>query len=153
VGHLLGEDDGSGALIDETVWLNDIPVGTLRPSGAAVAITYVHTDQPNTPQQVTRRPAGRNRTTPGLVRLREDRLKPHLVSSDLHVGRRCVSNLTADGSNPGTQCRMADRVCACTPANATRQPARRRKTRPVNMPASNLLHPATVLQETWISDS
>ncbi len=53
-GHLLGEYDGSGNLIEETVWLGDTPVATLRPSGSSVAIYYVHTDQLNTPRQVTR---------------------------------------------------------------------------------------------------
>ena len=53
-GHLLGEYDGSGVLIEETVWLGDIPIATLRPNGATVAIYYVHTDQLNTPRQVTR---------------------------------------------------------------------------------------------------
>ncbi|HEY4210369.1 MAG TPA: RHS repeat-associated core domain-containing protein [Steroidobacteraceae bacterium] len=53
-GHLSGEYDGSGALIEETVWLGDIPAATLRPNGASVAIYYVHTDQLNTPRQVTR---------------------------------------------------------------------------------------------------
>jgi len=53
-GHLLGEYDGSGGLIEETVWLGDIPVATLRLNGSAVAIYYVHTDQLNTPRQVTR---------------------------------------------------------------------------------------------------
>jgi RHS repeat-associated protein len=53
-GHLLGEYDGTGALIEETVWLGDIPVATLRPNGSTVSIYYVHTDQLNTPRQVTR---------------------------------------------------------------------------------------------------
>jgi RHS repeat-associated protein len=53
-GHLLREYDGSGTLIEETVWLGDVPVATLRPSGATVAVYYVHTDQLNTPRQVTR---------------------------------------------------------------------------------------------------
>ena len=53
-GHLLGEYDGSGALIEETVWLGDIPVATLKPNGASVAVFYVHTDQLNTPRQITR---------------------------------------------------------------------------------------------------
>jgi RHS repeat-associated protein len=53
-GHLLGEYDGSGNLIQETVWLGDIPVATLRPSGSSVAIYYVFTDQLNTPRQVFR---------------------------------------------------------------------------------------------------
>jgi RHS repeat-associated protein len=53
-GHLLGEYDGTGALIEETVWLGDIPVATLRPNGSGVSIYYVHSDQLNTPRQVTR---------------------------------------------------------------------------------------------------
>jgi len=53
-GHLLGEYDGSGSLIEETVWLGDIPVATLRPNGSSASIYYVHTDQLNTPRQITR---------------------------------------------------------------------------------------------------
>ena len=53
-GHLLGEYDATDALIEETVWLDDIPVATLRPSGSTVSISYVHSDQLNTPRQVTR---------------------------------------------------------------------------------------------------
>jgi RHS repeat-associated protein len=53
-GHILGEYDGSGNLIEETVWLGDIPVATLQPSGSSVAINYVHTDHLNTPKKVTR---------------------------------------------------------------------------------------------------
>jgi RHS repeat-associated protein len=54
-GHLLGEYDGNGALIEETVWLGDILVATLRPdAGGGIDIFYVHTDQLNTPRAVTR---------------------------------------------------------------------------------------------------
>jgi len=53
-GLLVGEYDGTGALIEETVWLGDIPVATLRPNGATVSIYYVHSDQLNTPRQITR---------------------------------------------------------------------------------------------------
>jgi RHS repeat-associated protein len=53
-GHLQGEYSASGALIQETVWLGDIPVATLRPNGAGgVDLFYVHTDQLNTPRLVT----------------------------------------------------------------------------------------------------
>jgi hypothetical protein len=38
--HLLGEYDATGTLIEETVWLGDIPVATLRPSGSTVGIYY-----------------------------------------------------------------------------------------------------------------
>ena len=53
-GHVLGEYDGTGTLIEETVWLGDTPVATLRPNGSTVLIYYVHSDQLNTPRQVTR---------------------------------------------------------------------------------------------------
>jgi len=45
---------GTGALIEETVWLGDIPVATLRPNGATVSVYYLHSDQLNTPREVTR---------------------------------------------------------------------------------------------------
>jgi len=53
-GHLLGEYDATGALLEETVWLGNTPVATLRPSGATISIYYVHSDPLNTPRQVTR---------------------------------------------------------------------------------------------------
>ena len=53
-GHVLGEYDGTGALIEETVWLRNIPVATLRPHAGGIDIFYVHTDQLNTPRAVTR---------------------------------------------------------------------------------------------------
>jgi RHS repeat-associated protein len=52
-GHLIGEYNSSGALVQETVWLGGIPVATLRPSGSNVTVFYVHTDQLNTPRKVT----------------------------------------------------------------------------------------------------
>lgn len=51
-GHLLGEYDGSGSLIRETVWLGNIPVATLRPNGSSVTADYVETDQLGTPRTV-----------------------------------------------------------------------------------------------------
>jgi RHS repeat-associated protein len=57
-GHLLGEYDGSGTLIQETVWLEDLPVATLRPTGSGnpppIAIYYVHPDHLGSPRAVTR---------------------------------------------------------------------------------------------------
>jgi RHS repeat-associated protein len=52
-GHLIGEYDAAGALIQETVWLGDTPVATLRP-GSPVEINYVHADHLGTPVRVTR---------------------------------------------------------------------------------------------------
>ena len=58
-GHLLGEYDGSGNLIQETVWLEDLPVATLRPTGAPgnptpINTYYIHADHLGSPRAVTR---------------------------------------------------------------------------------------------------
>ena len=52
-GHLLGEYSTSGALIQETIWMEDLPVATLRPNGSSISIYYVHTDHLGTPRKVT----------------------------------------------------------------------------------------------------
>jgi RHS repeat-associated protein len=53
-GHLAGEYTGAGDLIQETVWLGDTPVATLRPDGSGgVSLYYVHADHLNTPRLVT----------------------------------------------------------------------------------------------------
>lgn len=53
-GHLAGEYTGAGDLIQETVWLGDTPVTTLRPDGSGgVVVYYVHADHLNTPRLVT----------------------------------------------------------------------------------------------------
>ena len=53
-GSLVGEDDGSGNLIQKTVWLGDVPVATIRPNGSSVAAYYIVTDQLDTPREVIR---------------------------------------------------------------------------------------------------
>jgi RHS repeat-associated protein len=53
-GHLVGEYSGNGMLVQETVWLGNIPIATLRPNGISVSIYYVHADRLNTPIRVTR---------------------------------------------------------------------------------------------------
>lgn len=53
-GHLLGEYDGAGHLIEETIWMGDVPVAVLQPSGTGVATYYVHTDHLNTPRRISR---------------------------------------------------------------------------------------------------
>jgi RHS repeat-associated protein len=53
-GHLLGEYTGSGAIIQETIWMGDIPVATLRPNGSSISIYYVETDQLNAPRVIVR---------------------------------------------------------------------------------------------------
>lgn len=53
-GHLLGEYNNSGVLIQETIWLGDTPVATIRPNGGGVSLFYVHADHLNAPRRVTR---------------------------------------------------------------------------------------------------
>jgi RHS repeat-associated protein len=54
-GHIVGEYAPGGSLVwQETVWMGDIPVATIRPSGSSIAIYYVHTDHLGTPRKVTR---------------------------------------------------------------------------------------------------
>ena len=53
-GHLLGEYDSAGNLIEETIWLGDIPVAALRPNGSSMDVFYIHTDHLNTPRKITR---------------------------------------------------------------------------------------------------
>jgi RHS repeat-associated protein len=58
-GHLLGEYDGSGNLMEETIRLGDIPVATLRPhTGGGIDIYYVHTDHLNAPRKVSQASTG-----------------------------------------------------------------------------------------------
>jgi RHS repeat-associated protein len=53
-GHLLGEYGAAGALIQETVWLEDTPIATLRPkAGGGIDIFYVWADHLDTPRVVT----------------------------------------------------------------------------------------------------
>jgi RHS repeat-associated protein len=40
-------------LVQETIWMGDIPIATLHPSGSTYAIFYVHTDHLNTPRRVS----------------------------------------------------------------------------------------------------
>jgi RHS repeat-associated protein len=57
-GHLLGEYSSTGALVQETVWMGNVPVATLRPNGStactlALCVFYVHTDHLGAPRKVT----------------------------------------------------------------------------------------------------
>jgi RHS repeat-associated protein len=53
-GHLVGEYAASGSLIQETVWLGNMPVATLSPNGSGgVNVFYVHTDHLHTPRMIT----------------------------------------------------------------------------------------------------
>jgi RHS repeat-associated protein len=54
-GRLWGEYDAAGTLIQETVWLNDLPVAVLRDNGSGGAsIFYIHPDHLGSPRAITR---------------------------------------------------------------------------------------------------
>jgi RHS repeat-associated protein len=58
-GHLIGEYDSGGNLVEETVWLGDMPVATLVPNGSGgINIFYVHTDHLNTPRKIAQPSSG-----------------------------------------------------------------------------------------------
>jgi YD repeat-containing protein len=54
-GHLVGEYDGTGAVIQEIVWLGDTPVASVRTEPCGLSVFYIHTDHLNTPRVITRR--------------------------------------------------------------------------------------------------
>ena len=49
VGHLIGEYTPTGVLIQETIWMGDIPVAVIIPGSGG----YIHTDNLNTPRKIT----------------------------------------------------------------------------------------------------
>jgi len=54
-GRYLGQYDATGALVEEIVWLGDVPVATLRTNtGGGIGLFYIHTDHLNTPVRLTR---------------------------------------------------------------------------------------------------
>lgn len=53
-GRLVGEYESNGDLIQETIWLGNIPVATIRPNGSGVSVFYLHTDHINTPRRISR---------------------------------------------------------------------------------------------------
>ncbi|MGZ4012547.1 MAG: RHS repeat-associated core domain-containing protein, partial [Flavisolibacter sp.] len=56
-GHLTGEYDATGQLIQEIIWLGDLPVAVLKPSTGSAAtpdIYYIHADHLGTPRKITR---------------------------------------------------------------------------------------------------
>jgi RHS repeat-associated protein len=52
-GHLIGEYDASGAAIEETVWLGDMPVAVLKPNATSFDVFYIWTDNLGTPRLIT----------------------------------------------------------------------------------------------------
>ena len=56
-GQLTGEYNASGLLIQETVWLGNLPIATLRPNALQPTLVdtfYVHSDHLATPRKITR---------------------------------------------------------------------------------------------------
>ena len=54
-GRLWGEYDASGALVQEIIWLNDLPLAVLRDNGSGgTNIFYIHPDHLGTPRAITR---------------------------------------------------------------------------------------------------
>lgn len=51
-GHLIGEYDGSGAVVQETVWMGDVPVAVFKPSVAATPF-YIYADNLGSPRAIT----------------------------------------------------------------------------------------------------
>jgi RHS repeat-associated protein len=54
-GHLIGEYDANGDMIQEIVWMGETPIATMRWSSCGLAIFYIHTDHLNTPRRITKR--------------------------------------------------------------------------------------------------
>ena len=54
-GHLIGEYDAAGNIVEETAWMSDIPVATLQFGTSALKTYYVHTDHLNAPRRITNR--------------------------------------------------------------------------------------------------
>jgi RHS repeat-associated protein/uncharacterized repeat protein (TIGR02543 family) len=54
-GHLTGEYDSVGQLLQEVLWLGDLPVAVLKPSATATPdLYYLHADHLGTPRKITR---------------------------------------------------------------------------------------------------
>jgi RHS repeat-associated protein len=52
-GQLIGEYSNTGVMTREIVWLNDIPIAIMMPSGAATNLFYIDSDHLNTPRTIT----------------------------------------------------------------------------------------------------
>lgn len=53
-GHLIGEYDANGVLIQETIWLDDTPVAVVTPkTGGGININYVHVDNLGSPRVIS----------------------------------------------------------------------------------------------------
>lgn len=63
-GRLLGEYKTDGSMIQETVWLNDLPVATIRPNASDATkpfVYYIHPDQLGSPRAISD-PSANNKT-------------------------------------------------------------------------------------------
>jgi RHS repeat-associated protein len=56
-GHLVGEYDGTGQLLQEVIWFGDLPIAVLKPvapPGIGIDVFYLHADHLGTPRKVSR---------------------------------------------------------------------------------------------------
>lgn len=54
-GKLVGEYDGAGRIIQEIVWLENLPIATIRPKpSGGTEVFYIHADHLGTPRAITR---------------------------------------------------------------------------------------------------
>ncbi len=56
-GHLTGEYNAAGRLIQEIIWLGDLPIAVLKPAtptSAVINTYYIHSDHLGTPRKITR---------------------------------------------------------------------------------------------------
>ncbi len=56
-GHLTGEYNAAGRLIQEIIWLGDLPIAVLKPAtptSAVINTYYIHSDHLDTPRKITR---------------------------------------------------------------------------------------------------
>ena len=97
-GHLVGEYTSAGVLIQETVWLNDLPIATLRPNGTGIAVYFVHPDELGTPRVVT------DTTNKPVWRWDSDAFGRTLPNQDpLKTGKSFVYHLRYPGQYYDTQ--------------------------------------------------
>jgi RHS repeat-associated protein len=53
-GHLTGEYDASGQLIQEIVWFGNLPIAVLKPGATTIDVYYLHADHLGTPRKINR---------------------------------------------------------------------------------------------------
>jgi RHS repeat-associated protein len=109
-GHLSGEYSSSGALIQETVWMGDIPVATLRPNGSTgctstICIFYVHGSVERAAQDHA---AERQQTR---LALGPESIRGRHAQSESRISRNIRLQLAAPGSVLSSRGRAELQLC------------------------------------------